>query len=175
MQRVYNYDPLTKTISVNKEEAETVKYIFKRYLEGYGCRVICHELENKVIPNPSGGKRWMETTITGILLNEKYVGDLLQVKSFTLDPISKKRLDNYGESDMYYIQDHHETTISREDFEAAQEILRQRGRSRKPSDDKKYHQLSNKYSFSSKLECGFYVTTLSRRACNSKTSYKKVI
>lgn len=117
----------------------------------------------------------METTITGILLNEKYVGDLLQVKSFTLDPISKKRLDNYGESDMYYIQDHHETTISREDFEAAQEILRQRGRSRKPSDDKKYHQLSNKYSFSSKLECGFYVTTLSRRACNSKTSYKKVI
>ena len=34
----------------------------------------------------------------------------------------KKRLDNYGESNMHYIQDHHKAIISREDFEATQEI-----------------------------------------------------
>ena len=33
-------------------------------------------------------------------------------KTFTLDPISKRRLDNFGEEDQFYIRDHHEAIIS---------------------------------------------------------------
>ena len=42
----YNYDHKDKTISVNHEEAEIVKYIFRRYLEGTGTYVIGKELTN---------------------------------------------------------------------------------------------------------------------------------
>lgn len=40
-------------------------------------------------------------------------------KTFTLDPISKRRLDNFGEEDQFYIRDHHEAIISEEMFEKA--------------------------------------------------------
>ena len=61
-----------------------------------------------------------------ILKNEKYVGDVLQGKTFTIDPISHKRLTNYGEADQYYMRNHHEPIIKREDFEKVQEIIKNR-------------------------------------------------
>ena len=36
------------------------------------------------------------------------MGDLLLGKTFTVDPITKQRLDNMGEEEKYYIKDHHE-------------------------------------------------------------------
>ena len=75
------------------------------------------------VPNPSGSKNWHQTTVAGIIRNEKYVGDLLQGKTFTVDPISHRRLDNLGESDKYLLKDHHEAIVSREVFDKAQEIL----------------------------------------------------
>ena len=50
----------------------------------------------------------------GILKNEKYKGDIRQGKTFTVDPISKRRLDNFGEEDQFYIRNHHEGIISNE-------------------------------------------------------------
>ena len=43
-------------------------------------------------------------------------------KTYTVDPISKRRLDNFGEQDKFYIENHHEPIISEEDFEKAQGI-----------------------------------------------------
>lgn len=63
---------------------------------------------------------WLPSTIMKILKNEKYVGDVLQGKTFTIDPISHKRLTNYGEADQYYMRNHHEPIIKREDFEKVQ-------------------------------------------------------
>ncbi len=40
----YDYDPETKTLSVNEKEAEIVRYIFGRYTEGVGCFTIAKEL-----------------------------------------------------------------------------------------------------------------------------------
>ena len=36
----------------------------------------------------------MQSTVIGIIKNEKYKGDLLLGKTFTVDPISKRRLEN---------------------------------------------------------------------------------
>ncbi|MFR3063514.1 MAG: recombinase family protein [Holdemanella porci] len=112
----YDYDPETKSISVNEKEAEIVRYIFRRYLEGVGGMVISRELEEQGYLSPRGYKRWTETTVLGIIKNEKYKGDLLMGKTFTVDPISKRRLDNFGEQDKFYIENHHEPIISEEDF-----------------------------------------------------------
>ena len=53
---------------------------------------------------------------------KKYKGDILMGKTFTVDPISKRRLSNLGEEDKYYIKDNHEAIISKEDFEKLRKL-----------------------------------------------------
>lgn len=61
------------------------------------------ELTAKGIKTPKGGTKWCESTIRGILKKEKYIGDVLMGKTFTIDPISHKRLSNLGEVDKHFI------------------------------------------------------------------------
>lgn len=126
----YDYHKDTKSISVNEKEAEIVRYIFNRYIEGAGCTVIGNELENLRYKTKYGSSKWVQSTVIGIIKNEKYKGDLLLGKTFTVDPISKRRLENFGEEDKFYIRDHHEPIISEEIFEEAQKILAKRNTNR---------------------------------------------
>lgn len=172
----YDYHKEDKTITVNPEEAEIVRYIFHHYVEGAGGKVIARELKNLGYKNKKGGINWSDHGVVGTIKNEKYKGDLLMGKTFTLDPISKRRLDNQGEVDQYYIENHHEPIVSRELFEQAQAILKKRSTSRsRASTDGKREKFSRQYSFSCMLICGFCGGTLSRRAWNSRTDYKKTI
>lgn len=172
----YDYDIVTKRISINQEEAEIVRYIFNRYIAGVGASVIAQELTKLPHKTKRGNMKWGDTAVLGIIKNEKYKGDLLQGKTFTLDPISKRRLDNRGEEDQYYIKNHHEPIISAEIFDQAQNILFRRGKPRgKFEQGGKREKFSRKYTFSCKLQCGFCGKGYSRRSWNSKTTYAKVI
>lgn len=171
----YDYHPEDKTITVNEEEAEIVRYIFRRYVEGAGGSVIAQELQNLGYKTKRGSTTWAETTVIGIIKNEKYKGDILMGKTFTLDPISKRRLDNFGEEDQFYIRDHHEPIISEKVFEKAQEILKRRAKPRRLNTDGKREKFSRKYAFSCMLECGFCGGTLTRRSWHSGSQYNKVI
>lgn len=71
----YDYHKDTKSISVNEKEAEIVRYIFNRYIEGAGCTVIANELENLGYKTKYGSSRWVQSTVIGIIKNEKYKGD----------------------------------------------------------------------------------------------------
>lgn len=171
----YDYHPEDKSLTVNEEEAEIVRYIFRRYIEGAGGSIIAQELQNLGYKTKRGSTTWAETTVIGIIKNEKYKGDILMGKTFTLDPISKRRLDNFGEEDQFYIRDHHEAIISEETFEKAQEILRRRAKPRRLNTDGKREKFSRKYSFSCMLECGFCGGTLTRRSWHSGSQYNKMI
>lgn len=171
----YDYHPEDKSISINKEEAEIVRYIFNRYIEGAGGSVIAKELQNLGYKTKRGSTTWAETTVIGIIKNEKYKGDILMGKTFTLDPISKRRLDNFGEEDQFYIRDHHEAIISDEVFDAAQEILKRRAKPRRLGTDGKREKFSRKYAFSCMIECGFCGGTLTRRSWHSGSQYNKII
>ena len=171
----YDYNKEDKSITINEEEAEIVRYIFNRYIEGAGGMVISRELRNLGYKTKRGGTSWPETTIIGIIKNEKYKGDILMGKTFTVDPISKRRLDNFGEEDRFYIRDHHEPIISEEVFEKAQEILQRRSKARGLREDGKREKFSRQYAFSCLLECGFCGSTLSRRSWHSGTQYNKII
>lgn len=167
----YNYDPETKSISVNEDEAEIVRYIFKRYIEGAGCFVIAKELSNLGYKTRKGSTKWHETTVRGIIKNEKYKGDLLQGKTFTVDPITHRRLDNMGEREKFYIENNHEPIISDEIFERAQEILRMRSSKHGiKHDSRKY---SRKHSFSSMCTCGYCGGTYIRRIWHHGTDHEK--
>lgn len=92
-------------------------------------------------------------------------GDVLMGKTFTLDPISKKRVINRGEEDQYYIKEHHPGIISEEIFEKAQAILRERSKCR--DENRIRGNYSKKYPLSSKMYCGYCGSILTRRTVNS--------
>lgn len=162
----YDYDSETKVISINEEGAKIVRYIFERYLEGIGGKVIARELQEQGYKSPRGHDKWNDTTVLGIIKNEKYKGDVLMGKTYTVDPISKRRLTNLGEEDRYYIRGNHEPIISPEDFDKAQEIrLRRAGNKKTVANvNGKRERYSKMYAFSSMLECGFCGSLLSRRS-----------
>ena len=91
--------------------------IYDLYLQGYGTSTIAKRLIQLGIRNKSGKVEWHTHGVMGIIKNEKYKGDLLLGKTFTVAPISKRRLANMGEEDQYYIRDHHEAIVSREIWE----------------------------------------------------------
>lgn len=171
----YDYHPEDKTITVNQEEAEIVRYIFNRYVDGAGGSVIGQELESLGYKTKYGSSTWAPSTVIGIIKNEKYKGDILLGKTFTVDPISKRRLENMGEEDKFYMKDHHEPIISEEVFEKAQEILNRRNKNRITVGSGKREKYSRKYAFSCMLECGFCGGTLTRRNWHSGSKYSKVI
>ncbi|WP_312652703.1 recombinase family protein [Aminipila sp.] len=166
----YDYDKESKSISINEEESKTVRYIFDRYTEGVGCFVIAQELTAMGAVTKKGNTEWVDTSVRGIVKNEKYKGDILMGKSFTVDPISKRRLDNFGESKKYYIENHHEPIISREQFDKAQEILSKRSKNFNQGRQNKY---SLKYTFSSLLKCGYCGGNITRRRWHSGSDNQK--
>lgn len=171
----YDYNKADKSLSVNKKEAEIVRYIFQRYIDGAGATIIMNELNNlghKTIR----GNNWVQSSVIGIIKNEKYKGDILLGKSFTVDPISKRRLDNLGEEDQFYIRNHHEPIITEEMFDKAQEILKRRGKNRSGSAEAgKREKFSRQFAFSCMLKCGFCGSNLSRRRWHSNSTHQKTI
>ena len=171
----YDYHPEDKSITINPEEAEVVREIYDMYLSGYGAPTIAKELTRLGRKNKKGEVKWTDSGIRSIINNEKYKGDLLLGKTFTVDPISKRRLENMGEEEQYYIKEHHEPIVSPEIWEAAQEIKKSRYRRSTmsvPGTRKKY---SRKYAFSSMCECGFCGKYMTRRAHNQTTTQTKPV
>jgi len=167
----YDYDKEDKSISINEEDAEIVKYIFERYSNGVGSFVIAKELTNLNYPTPNGLKYWQESTIRGILKNEKYKGDLLLGKTFIIDPITHRRLVNFGEVEKYYIKGHHEAIISEELFDKVQKITKKRKDGQNQSGRKEMY--TRKYSFSGITKCGYCGATFMRRTWHSGSPHEK--
>lgn len=168
----YDYHPEGKTITVNEAEAETVRLIFELYLQGYGTYTIANKLEALGKVNKKGEVKWTDSGIRGIIKNEKYKGDLLLQKTITTDPISKRRIENFGEEEQYYVRDHHEPIVSREVWEQAKEIRLSRNRKTDKKADGKREKYTKKYALSSMCECGFCGTKLTRRTLHSSSKYE---
>lgn len=137
---------------INPEEAEIVKRIFREYLEGSGCGKICRGLERDGIKSARGNIKWHDSTVRKMLENEKYMGDALLQKTYTLDFLTKRRIKNTGEMPQYYVEDNHEPIISRETFMLVQEEIARRGYNKDGKDIRKRH--SSKYCFTGLTYCG---------------------
>ncbi|USK57119.1 recombinase family protein [Cytobacillus solani] len=148
----YDYHPEDQTLSVNEKEAEIVRYIFERYVQGAGDRKIAN-LGRKT---KKGFTTWQESTVI---------------------PISKRRLDNHGEEDQYYIKDHLDPIVSTEMFDKAEEIRLRRSWSKNTveKNDGKREKYSRKFAFSSLLKCVYCGSSLSRRSWHGGTQYNKII
>ena len=122
----YRYDQDKEELVIFEDEAKVVRDVYELYIEkGYGTARIARELNNKKIPSPTN-KMWSSTVITRMIRNEKYCGDLLTGKTYTSDPISKKKIINHGEKDKYYTKDHHIPIVERNIWDKANALLDKR-------------------------------------------------
>ena len=139
------------------EEAEVVRRIYRRYLEGCSEGQIQKELTLDGIATAKGVKAWSHQIVHNILTNEKYAGDALLQKTFTTDCISKTVKKNTGELPQYYIKDNHPAIIPRDIYQRVQEEMARRTSKRKvmqKSGKTEQGKYSAKYALSERLVCG---------------------
>lgn len=106
--------------AIVEEEAAVVRLIYRLFLDGKTQAGICRYLEDLSIPSPSGKAKWSKTTVTSILTNEKYKGDALLQKSFTVDFLQKKTKPNEGEVPQYYVEGSHPAIIEPDEWDHVQ-------------------------------------------------------
>lgn len=128
----YGYDLVDGTYAVNAEEAEIVREIFRRRIEGETTGQIAKELNNRNIPTKLAGEVWKGKKVSGkwtgqsilsMLKNEAYIGDLLLQKCYTDRNFQMKV--NYGAYPQYYLKDHHPAIISRDDFDTVKNLMQE--------------------------------------------------
>lgn len=122
----YDRDPETGKLVINEQEAKVVKLVYDMYTAGYGPSAICRECERNGYKTGAGKTKWQQSTVQGILRNEKYKGDLLLQKTITINYLDHKRVDNKGQAKKYYIENDHDPIISREQWDLAQKIIAKR-------------------------------------------------
>jgi DNA invertase Pin-like site-specific DNA recombinase len=84
----YSYDKDTKEISIVPEEAEIVRYIFKRYIEGIGTYALAKELTRKGFKNAKGEVKWRDGSVACILKTDA------EISGHTNSTNKKRSLNN---------------------------------------------------------------------------------
>lgn len=136
---------------IDPEQAEIVRRIYREYLEGASFLQIKRSLEADGIPNGAGHLKWHESNIHQILTNEKYIGDALLQKTYTVSILDKKRAANNGEMPKYYVEGSHEAIIDRDVFMKVKAEIARRANL---NPDGKRRVYSSKYALSGMVFCG---------------------
>jgi len=100
-------------------------------------------------------------------MNEKYAGNALLQKKFTIDYLTKKMIKNEGQVPSYYVTDSHPGIISPEVFDMVQAEIarnRERGKAR-----------SNASCFSDRVFCGACGEAFGPKTWNSNDKYRRVV
>ena len=169
--RLYGYEKdADGKFRVIPEQAEIVRELYKRYESGASLRNLKDWLEENQIKTVLGTDDWSISVIKGILTNEKYCGDVLLQKTFCTDVISKKIVKNVGQMAQYYMPDHHEAIVSREQYNAVKAEMARRSALRSPSKEAVTGRscYTSKYALSDRLFCGECGTLYRRKTRNVK-------
>lgn len=155
------------TLVIVPEQAKTVKLIYKLFLDGMTMHSIAGELTRRGIKTPGGKDVWSQSTVRSILTNEKYKGDALLQKSYTVDFLSKKVKMNEGEVPQYYVENNHEAIIEPQIFELVQAEIAKRNRGKE-----RYSGVS---IFSSKVQCAECGGWYGSKVWHSNDKYRRII
>lgn len=113
-------------LQIEESEAEVVKFIFNAFLAGYSIESISSILTEIGCQTKLGNTNWNEGSISYILRNERYCGNVLTWKSFTADIFEHKKRKNHQDRDQYLYTKVHDPIVSIEQFDAAQVLLENR-------------------------------------------------
>ena len=137
------------------------------YIQGKSIGYIARQLTKEHIPSPSGKSKWASSTIQSILTNEKYKGDALLQKTFTVDFLQKKIKKNEGEIPQYYVEHSHEPIIDPREFELVQQEI-----ARRSAIGKHY---SGQSILSARVICGDCGGFYGSKVWHSTSKYKRII
>lgn len=179
---VYGYekDPKNRNaLIIDPEAAKQVKRIFSWYQEGKSKNAIVHLLNDYGILCPSAYKRqkglkyqnpnadmgkglWSVMTVTGILKNQIYTGDMVQgryrKKSYKIHV-----QEAVPEEEWFIVSNTHEPIIKREDFNQVQELLKR--------DTRTAPNQKSLYLFSGFLRCGDCGKAMTRSKVKNNVYY----
>ena len=155
------------SMQVVESEAKIVRQIYGMFLDGQTPSSIAAFLTKQRIPTPAGREKWQSSTVKSILTNEKYKGDALLQKTFTVDFLSKKAKINEGEVPQYYVEKSHPAIVSAEVFDLAQYEMKRRA--------KKGRHTSAASVFSDKLVCGECGAVYGSKVWHSTDAYRTMI
>ena len=173
------------TPEVVEAEADVVRTIFRRFLEGATPAMISRELNLAGVPCPSRKSllseneaeiakarkktsRWGTSTVENILANEKYKGDAILQKTYCTDYLLKTFVVNDGSVvPKYYAQNSHPAIVSPEVFDLTQQELAWR------------RSLNGRYSgrsyFASRVVCGDCGAFYDSKVWHSTDEYRRTI
>ena len=149
-----------------ESEAETIRLIYKMFLEGKTPTTITRHLESHRILSPGGKEKWQHGTIVSILTNEKYKGDAILQKTFCADFLTKKIKRNEGELPQYYVSGSHPAIISAEVFDEVQLEMKRR---------REANYTAREHCFSGRIICGDCGASYVEKVWHSTSQYKKRI
>lgn len=155
------------TPKIVESEAEIVRLIYKLYLQGKTQNFIARYLTDKGIPTPGKKQKWNVSTVLSILQNEKYKGDAVLQKRFTVDFLTKKTKVNEGEVPQYYVANSHPAIIEPEVFDLVQAEIKRR----KPLGRRQ----SGVGGFSSKIVCGECGGFYGSKVWHSTSKYRRTV
>ena len=141
----YDTDENGKLV-INRTQEPIVVRLYQEFLDGKTTDYIKRIFEREGVKNWDGGTKWQSTTLMSMLENEKYKGDALLQKSYTVDFLTKKKVKNRGIVPQYYIEDDHEPIIPKELFHRVQEEKARRAGIYRPASRKKDAPQKGKYS-----------------------------
>lgn len=118
-------------------------------------------------PTPGGKNKWRPNVIISILTNEKYMGDAILQKRFTIDFLTKKQKTNEGEVPQYHVRNSHPPIIEQELFDLVQFEMKRRQQSNRWS--------SSAHPFSGKIYCGECGEMYGSKIWNSTSQYRKMV
>lgn len=152
---------------LNPAEAVTVRRIYSMFLQGMSPYGIAVKLTADGVKSPGGKDKWNKGAVQSILTNEKYKGDALLQKSYTVDFLTKKKKVNEGEIPQYYVEGNHEAIVNPEVFAQVQRELERRktGQGR----------CSCVHLFSGKIKCGQCGEWYGSKVWHSNSKYRRVI
>ena len=177
---VYGYRLRNGKYEIHPEEAAVVRGIFEDYLSGMGHLSIAKKLNEQQVA-PMFSERWGPSSVSRILKNDLYTGNLLLQKTYRENYITKKVLPNLGELPKYFVEGAHEAIISQEMYAAVQAESSRRA-------ERHYHPTANQKNMFTGLitctvcgkyyrkkpnhgkstwTCGTYITA-GKQACASK-------
>lgn len=151
---------------LNENEAVIVRRIYSMYLQGMTPHGIAARLTEDGVKSPGGKDKWNQGAVKSILTNEKYKGDALLQKSYTVDFLTKKKKVNEGEIPQYYVEGNHEAIVSPEVYDMVQREMESRCKNKRHS---------GVHMFSGKIRCGNCGSWYGSKVWHSTDKYRKVI
>ncbi len=150
----YMKDPQDKNkLIIDDEVTDTIKMIFRMYLEGYGCNKIAHYLNNNGYGTPSVHKMkkfgfgwkpnwtqkdlWYATSVKRILRNDAYIGTL-RCGVTKVSKMKGKKV-KVPEEEQFVHENFMLAIINKEDFDMVQELFDRRVEEKVRAKNQKIH------------------------------------